>query len=68
MGADASKLKSEDVVVRDPVCGMEKPKSQMKASTVYKGKTYYFCWENDKEMFLANPEHWVPREEKKGGD
>ena len=51
-----------DNLVRDPVCGMVKPKSQMKAKVLYKGKTYYFCWEDDKKMFEANPDHWISRE------
>lgn len=55
---------SKDQQVKDVVCGMIKPKSQMKAKTVYKGKTYYFCWDRDKQMFDANPEHWIPNEER----
>lgn len=50
---------SQDLVVKDPVCGMEKPASQMKASSVYKDKTYYFCSQMDKDMFDAHPDHWV---------
>lgn len=46
-------------IVKDPVCGMAKPKSQMKTQAVYNDETYYFCSEMDKEMFLAHPEHWV---------
>ena len=49
-------------LVKDPVCGMEKPLSQMKEQTVYKGKTYYFCSRMDKDMFLAHPDHWAPEE------
>ena len=52
---------SKDQLVKDLVCGMVKPKSQMKAKVVYKGKTYYFCVERDKQMFESNPEHWVPK-------
>ena len=48
-------------IVKDLVCGMEKPKSEMKAKAVYKGNTYYFCWDGDKQMFLANPEHWIDK-------
>lgn len=53
----------EGEIVKDLVCGMEKPKGQMKAKTVYKGKTYYFCWDRDRQMFEANPEYWIPRKE-----
>lgn len=48
-------------LVKDPVCGMVKPKSQMKASLEHKGITYYFCWEGDKKLFEAHPEHWVDK-------
>ena len=51
-------------LVKDLVCGMIKPKSQMKAKFMFKGKTYYFCTESDKEIFEAHPEHWIP----KGGE
>lgn len=64
MKKSVNKRPEDEKKVKDPVCGMVKPKSQMKAKTVYKGKTYYFCWERDKQMFLANPEHWIPRNTK----
>lgn len=54
---------NEDVVVKDPVCEMEKPIFQMPVKSEYKGKIYYFCSQTDKEMFDANPDHWVEKEE-----
>ena len=48
--------------VKDPVCGMVKPVSQMQATSTYKGKIYYFCAQVDKQTFDAHPEHWAPRE------
>ncbi len=48
-----------EVQVKDPVCGMIKPKSQMKVQAVHKGTVYYFCSEGDKNMFVAHPEHWI---------
>ena len=56
-------MSDKDKLVKDIVCGMTKPKSQMKASMVYKGKTYYFCWDSDRRMFEANPEHWISEKE-----
>lgn len=53
-----------DAPVKDYVCGMIKPKSQMKAETVYKGKVFYFCSEDDKKMFEAHPDAWIPDKEK----
>lgn len=47
--------------VKDLVCGMVKPKNQMKAQTIFEGKTYYFCSEGDKKMFEAYPEKWIPK-------
>ncbi len=32
-------------LVKDAVCRMEKPKSEMKAPAVYENKVYYFCSE-----------------------
>ncbi len=45
--------------VKDLVCGMIKPKSQFKFSSVYNGKTYYFCSEQDKEIFDVHPDNWA---------
>lgn len=45
--------------VKDPVCGMQKLKSDFKLSSVYKGKTYYFCSENCQHMFEEMPRGYV---------
>ncbi|MDP2685343.1 MAG: YHS domain-containing protein [bacterium] len=45
-------------LVKDVVCGMVKPIDQMKSQTIYKDIIYYFCSDVDKNMFLANPDHW----------
>ena len=55
-------MESQEEMIKDPVCGMLKPKSQMKFSSQYGGKTYYFCSEMDKNMFEKYPDRWV------GGD
>lgn len=49
----------DEETVKDVVCGMEKPKSQFKFLSEYNGKTYYFCSQQDKEMFNAQPDRWV---------
>jgi len=49
-------------IVKDPVCGMVKPVSQMLFSSVFRGKTYYFCSQMDKNMFEKYPDRWL------GGD
>jgi len=55
----------DDEPVRDPVCGMVKPKSQFKFTFVYNGKTYYFCSEMDKSMFEKYPDRWVKEGDEK---
>jgi len=57
-------VSENDEFVKDLVCGMVKPKGQMKAKVFYKGKTYFFCTEDDKKMFEADPESWIPKTEK----
>ncbi len=51
-------------LVQDPVCGMVKPKNQMRAKAIYKGKMYYFCYRGDKEIFKSHPEHWASQKNK----
>lgn len=53
-----------DQQIKDFVCGMVKPISQMKAQSVYNGKTYYFCTEEDRKMFEAYPDRWLPEGER----
>lgn len=43
----------------DPVCGM-KPSARHKAE--YKGQTYYFCSEIDRQKFLAAPEKYLKKQ------
>ena len=50
--------------VKDVVCGMIRPKSQMKFVSLFLGKTYYFDTEKDKALFDAHPDYWVPKEER----
>jgi len=54
-------LTKAEELVKDPVCGMIKPKEKMGAEYIFMGKAYYFCTEGDKKMFEAHPEHWLPR-------
>jgi Cu(I)/Ag(I) efflux system membrane fusion protein len=47
---------------QDPVCGMEVDEAAAKAlglTSVYEGKTYYFCSKECKEQFDRNPEQYV---------
>lgn len=58
---EPKKEKNQKDLVKDVVCGMVKPKSEMKAKAVYQGKTYYFCVDRDKEMFEAYPDRWIKK-------
>ncbi|MCK5328040.1 MAG: heavy metal translocating P-type ATPase [Candidatus Latescibacteria bacterium] len=50
-------------MVRDPVCGMEIEEKNAAATSVFEGKTYYFCAESCKEKFDASPERILDAEE-----
>ena len=41
--------------VKDPVCGMMVDDQTAPARSTYQGKTYYFCGQDCKEQFDANP-------------
>ena len=45
--------------VTDPVCGMQIEDSQAPAQSSYEGQTYYFCSEECREKFDANPKDYV---------
>lgn len=46
-------------MVRDPVCGMEMRADDAAAATEYDGQTYYFCCEQCRQQFLADPERYA---------
>jgi len=57
-----SKLASSSVQVKDAACGMmiDKSKSIAAGNTVTRaGVTYYFCSDNCKRKFIAQPEHYL---------
>ena len=43
----------------DPVCKMTVDEKTAKFTSVYKGKTYYFCAPGFKKAFDNNPEQYV---------
>jgi YHS domain-containing protein len=49
-------------VVKDPVCDMECEEEEAVATSVYKGKTYYFCAIGCKNEFDQNPEMYAKQE------
>ena len=44
---------------KDPVCGMQVSSETAAGQSNYKGKTYYFCSQADKQAFDRNPEKYV---------
>ena len=50
-------------MARDPVCGMDVDESSAAATAQYRGDTYYFCAEDCKRRFIADPERYVSRSE-----
>ena len=49
-------------MAKDPVCGMEVREEDAAGSSVYKGKTYYFCAETCKKKFDEDPEKYLEGE------
>lgn len=46
-------------VVTDPVCGMQFESGQADAQTNYKGTAYFFCSNDCRQTFEANPEEFI---------
>ncbi len=46
-------------MAKDPVCGMDVDEKRAAATTVYKGKTYYFCAEACKRAFEKDPQKYT---------
>jgi YHS domain-containing protein len=45
----------EAMAAIDPVCGMRVEEAEAPATAEYEGQAYYFCSNDCKEEFLANP-------------
>jgi Cu+-exporting ATPase len=43
----------------DPVCGMEVNPASAAAQSEYGGQSFYFCSEECKRQFDANPERYI---------
>lgn len=46
-------------MAKDPVCNMEVDEKKAAATSIYKGKTYYFCAKGCKVSFDKNPEKYL---------
>lgn len=49
----------DSMAVQDPVCGMRIEKEDAVARVEYGGKAYYFCSEDCRSEFEANPEDYA---------
>lgn len=45
--------------VNDPVCGMQIDTADAAGQSDFQGRTYYFCSEDCKEKFDANPAQYT---------
>jgi P-type Cu+ transporter len=45
--------------VKDPVCGMMVDDQNAPARSTHQGRTYYFCAQDCKEKFDANPSRYT---------
>ncbi|MDL2404182.1 heavy metal translocating P-type ATPase [Rhizobium calliandrae] len=50
---------SEDMVIRDPVCGMTVDPNAGKPSLDYMGRTFHFCGNGCRTKFIAAPENYL---------
>lgn len=50
-------------MTRDHVCDMDVDERTATVKTDYEGDTYFFCSEECKEKFVADPERYVSRTE-----
>lgn len=48
-------------MAKDPVCGMDCDEKTAAATSVYQGKTYYFCAKRCKEEFDKNPQKFIKK-------
>lgn len=63
LAASAIAQQKSDEKVVCPVSGETMLKSEAKLSTVYEGRTYYFCCPGCKEKFLKDPKAYIAKQE-----
>jgi Cu+-exporting ATPase len=57
--AESAQNRTEDSMGLDPVCGMEVNPASAEAQSEWGGQTFYFCSEECKRKFDANPQQYV---------
>jgi len=58
-GPEAIVQEGGNMLVKDPVCGMEIDPASAAGSSEYEGQTHYFCNLNCKQSFDAEPEKYA---------
>ena len=58
-GAAVEAAPAKNTKVKDPVCGMEIDSATAAAKSVYAGKVYYFCSQDEKAKFDKDPEAYL---------
>jgi Cu+-exporting ATPase len=49
----------EDIMAKDPVCGMQVNEQQAAGNSEYQGQTYYFCSPGCKQQFDQDPQRYA---------
>lgn len=52
-------FRRDNTMVDDPVCGVELMPHEAAAESMYDGQSYFFCSQECKDMFDAEPERYV---------
>ena len=58
-GHDHHHGEQQDMVIRDPVCGMTVDPKAGKPSLDYHGRTFHFCCDGCRKKFEATPENYL---------
>ena len=56
---DSHEATPDEVIIRDPICGMEVSPSSGKPEFEYLGRRYHFCCEGCRNKFEASPEDYI---------
>ncbi len=57
--ADAREFSVGGIMTNDPVCGMKVDEKNSEFSTQFAGKKYFFCSDNCRREFEADPDEFV---------
>jgi YHS domain-containing protein len=55
------RTKGDEIMYKDPVCGMNVTPASAAGKSEYKGQIYYFCSPGCKKSFNENPEKYLAK-------